>query len=92
MIGQYLSNTNESATVSISLKNLKLNKALVLELNRIRLGWGGPIYYTPSIPNCKSFQIVPHPISTKPSKPNRELEWIYPPKPNTRWTDPILKI
>jgi len=27
MIGQYLSNTNESATVSIFQKNLKLNKA-----------------------------------------------------------------
>ena len=28
MIGQYLSNTNESATVSISKKNLELNKAV----------------------------------------------------------------
>jgi len=28
MIGQYLSNTNESATVSISQKILELNKAL----------------------------------------------------------------
>ena len=29
MIGQYLSNTNESATVLILQKNLELNKALV---------------------------------------------------------------
>jgi len=32
MIGQYLSNTNESATVSISQNFLELNKAL-LEYN-----------------------------------------------------------
>ena len=30
MIGQYLSNTNENATVSVLKKNLKLNKALVM--------------------------------------------------------------
>jgi len=29
MIGQYLSNTNENATVSISQKILELNKALL---------------------------------------------------------------
>ena len=29
MIGRYLSNTNGSATVSISKKNLELNKALL---------------------------------------------------------------
>ena len=28
MIGQYLSNTNESATISILQKNLEVNKAL----------------------------------------------------------------
>jgi len=29
MIGQYLSNTNENATIPILQKNLELNKALV---------------------------------------------------------------
>jgi len=38
MIGQYLSNTNENATVLILQKNLELNKALVKVL-KLRLGW-----------------------------------------------------
>ena len=33
MIGQYLSNTNESANIPILQKNLELNKALI--------GWAG---------------------------------------------------
>jgi len=31
MIGQYLSNTNESATVPILQKNLEVNKALAVD-------------------------------------------------------------
>jgi hypothetical protein len=40
MIGQYLSNTNESATVSISQKILELNKAL-RDLSWKWIGEGG---------------------------------------------------
>ena len=36
MIGQYLSNTNESATMSISQKILELNKALVWRAGILR--------------------------------------------------------
>jgi len=33
MIGQYLSNTNENATVSILQKNLELNKAYICSVD-----------------------------------------------------------
>jgi hypothetical protein len=39
MIRQYLSNTNESATISILQKNLELNKALNKACTAAEAGW-----------------------------------------------------